>query len=652
MSFGGGIQAFFLTGGFTVKVDPGNSIVDFWRPLDGDVDVDRQPTAIAGFGDNRRATDAEPYFHLYDADGFEVEGDKRVVDYEVRFAPDAPLSPGTKHYMVVDTGVPLGGGDVTEWLEVAEFTTGERPAVADFDPYADGVPLDSVVRVVFDLPAPEATLKMVYSLLDDDVPGTMAWNADWTEAVFTPEQPLRPGKNYNVLVWPAPDGPPPSYGVFAWGFSTGEGIIREHKPARDATDCARDVAIWMKFNQAVDRASVEGEFSLTPAGGSATPGSFHWANSKEATFQPSSPLEAGRIHTALLPSGVGMKDGSTTGSPYEWTFATQAFPVLSWLKADGYDSRDGVDPDLGAPDDTVFRFKVKLTDADGDEPESMQLVLYRNDARWKKVSMSAGGGSTRDGRKYATNLRLPAGDWTYRFTAKDGDGTATTAWRSGPIISSRPHLYWVGTRGYEADGVDPGSGTPDNTVFTFKVKYTDANGDLPNWLKVRTMRDGVTYKKAAMTTEDPAPDAEAGIVYEYATALPSGVYQYRFLAGDGDGGALGPARETMDGPDLGGGASGVMVAGLAASAKAAGAQVTFTLSSSASVSARVLNIAGRPVRTLCTTRDCEAGTNTLLWNATSDQGLQVPNGTYLVEVAAMAGDGSHTRALARVSLGR
>ncbi len=83
-----------------------------------------------------------------------------------------------------------------------------------------------------------------------------------------------------------------------------------------------------------------------------------------------------------------------------------------------------------------------------------------------------------------------------------------------------------------------------------------------------------------------------------------------------------------------------------------GAEIAFTLSSDAAVTATVLNIAGRPVRILCAPKHCAAGTNTLLWNAQSDSGLVVPNGTYLVEVVAKAGDGSQARALTQVSLRR
>ncbi len=92
------------------------------------------------------------------------------------------------------------------------------------------------------------------------------------------------------------------------------------------------------------------------------------------------------------------------------------------------------------------------------------------------------------------------------------------------------------------------------------------------------------------------------------------------------------------------------LSGLAAVPSAAGAQITFTLSAAAQVHARVLNIAGRPIKTLCHWKDCEAGTNTLLWNAQSDSGLPVPNGTYLVQVCAGADDGRQARALAQVRI--
>lgn len=80
--------------------------------------------------------------------------------------------------------------------------------------------------------------------------------------------------------------------------------------------------------------------------------------------------------------------------------------------------------------------------------------------------------------------------------------------------------------------------------------------------------------------------------------------------------------------------------------------MTFSLSAPGAVQARMLNLAGRPVKTLCVAAPCEAGTNTLVWNAQTDGGLRVPSGTYVVEVVARAEDGSQVRGLTRVTVQR
>jgi len=96
----------------------------------------------------------------------------------------------------------------------------------------------------------------------------------------------------------------------------------------------------------------------------------------------------------------------------------------------------------------------------------------------------------------------------------------------------------------------------------------------------------------------------------------------------------------------------VHITGLTVSPTSMGAQVQFALSTDASVSARVMNIAGRPIKTLCAARDCEAGANTLLWNAQADNGLVVPNGQYLVELTARTHDGALARRLTQVRVDR
>lgn len=99
-------------------------------------------------------------------------------------------------------------------------------------------------------------------------------------------------------------------------------------------------------------------------------------------------------------------------------------------------------------------------------------------------------------------------------------------------------------------------------------------------------------------------------------------------------------------------ASPLTVTGLASRSARGMAQFTYTLGTDATVTARVLNVAGRHVRTLSTGLVQTAGQKSLLWNARSDTGQQVPSGLYLMEVVACNDLGQRVRAVTSVYLRR
>jgi len=67
---------------------------------------------------------------------------------------------------------------------------------------------------------------------------------------------------------------------------------------------------------------------------------------------------------------------------------------------------------------------------------------------------------------------------------------------------------------------------------------------------------------------------------------------------------------------------------------------------------RVMNIAGRTVRTIEQGRTRPAGVNQITWNGRSEAGTKVPNGTYLVMVEAAGADGAKVQAMSSLVVRR
>jgi flagellar hook assembly protein FlgD len=101
-----------------------------------------------------------------------------------------------------------------------------------------------------------------------------------------------------------------------------------------------------------------------------------------------------------------------------------------------------------------------------------------------------------------------------------------------------------------------------------------------------------------------------------------------------------------------GASAGPLVTSATAVPAPQGVEIVQASSTAAVVDARVLNVAGRSVRTLWRGRECEAGTTTLVWDTRGDQGLPVPWGTYLVSVVATTPDGQQSHSLQQVRVGR
>ena len=114
-----------------------------------------------------------------------------------------------------------------------------------------------------------------------------------------------------------------------------------------------------------------------------------------------------------------------------------------------------------------------------------------------------------------------------------------------------PILTWNGETGYETDGVNPNEGNTTST-FTFRVKYSDADGDAPltGYPRVHIMKGNVEITNSPMTEFNSDPFT-SGRIYTYTQInLQAGTdYTYSFEARDvNNNQASGVATFTQSGP--------------------------------------------------------------------------------------------------------
>jgi hypothetical protein len=323
-------------------------------------------------------------------------------------------------------------------------------------------------------------------------------------------------------------------------------------------------------------------------------------------------------------------------------------PSLRWAGTSGYEV-GGVKPDHGGLGET-YRFAVRYR---GPAPDYVRLRLYCNGQPLPggPIDMNAGGGDPERGQVFYLNRNLSIpGTWAYQFIASAGGQMATgepTQRRQGLEVVA-PTLAWVGSTGFRSDGVAPNSGSTGQ-YFNFRVRYTGAE---PNYVKLHLYLNGVQIEGSPFRMNAGAGRPMGGQTFYLSQRLTqAGRWSYRFSAAANGRLATGEPAMRSNGPTLSG-AAGLMVSSLSCLPTAVGAQVSFTLSAEGTVTAEVLNIAGRPVRMLVSDRALPAGLNTLTWDGRSDAGTRAPGGVYLLRLTACAPDGSQVQSLGMMQLQR
>lgn len=251
----------------------------------------------------------------------------------------------------------------------------------------------------------------------------------------------------------------------------------------------------------------------------------------------------------------------------------------------------------------------------------------------------------------------PAGQWP--SLALDGDGLPHVSYAR--IDTGRPKyntpagawLFFLDSDPRYEDGVRPNKGVAGDH-FRFRVIFQDSRG----WGAVNPVvfvyKNGSRFKRVDLKVQDDPPIYSTGALYQGGTKLPEGEYKYRMRAMDLGGRWAGGKPTNMRKGISVSATSGTLglLASLSAAPTSVGAQMTFSLASAATVDARIVNLAGRPVRQVVAGRELEAGLNTLVWDGRNSESLSVPAGQYIVVVEARTDDGGQDRRVCPVLMGK
>jgi hypothetical protein len=250
--------------------------------------------------------------------------------------------------------------------------------------------------------------------------------------------------------------------------------------------------------------------------------------------------------TAAIGPATAVKTGPNITS-------TNTPPALAWLGIGGFFD-DGVHPDSGFAGN-LFTFGVDYYDIDNDPPAPGFPKLW--------IDLNLDGdyddfGETKsmfvewpldmnytDGKTYSMTLFLNrTGTYQYTFRAYDMEGDPATGDptlnMTGPevkevVVPNQPELMFVGSAGYEFDGVEPPSGKVGDD-FKFRIMYLDLDGDMPMNGSMKMLIDVNADgdfddggEVVIMQEEDPGDaDVTNGKIYSHAMKLETGEHRYRF----------------------------------------------------------------------------------------------------------------------------
>jgi alpha-2-macroglobulin len=274
-----------------------------------------------------------------------------INDATLRLVPDQPVSLKNGLVLTIGSGARAANGkSLAEPIQV-DYPAPQPAHVVERlpKPGASEVNPSSAIVVTFNRPmvalgADPASTPPAFTIeTGADIPPANG-RGEWLNTstyIFYPQPALFGGKQYQVKINPdlaAFDGSPlPADQISQeWGFTTSAPLILSLEPGTEKPVRLDDV-FSLTFNQAMDQASVEKNFSLVRADGSTVDGTFAWNEAlTKVTFSPANLLERDTPYSVVLYGATQSQGGAALGQDFAATLTSvPQFGVIQTSPAAG-----------------------------------------------------------------------------------------------------------------------------------------------------------------------------------------------------------------------------------------------------------------------------------------------------------------------------
>ena len=420
------------------------------------------------------------------------------------FKPTSALAENTTYTGRVKTTVKDLKGNALQTDYVWAFTTGLilRPIVTSTDPInnATDVILNKVITATFSMPMNPSTLNATTFTIKQGVntiPGTISYSG--STASFTPTIALDANTTYTATITNGAKNSSDTalLANYVWTFKTGiNPTIIATDPLNNAINVNLLKTVTANFSIAMDPTSINATTFTLKQGTTVVLGTVSYSGIT-ASFDPTLPLQAGKVYTATITTGAKSTIGIPVANNYLWSFTTTVTPPIVVLPSA---INLGTAAMFGA-----FGGNAGITN------QGLNTVINNGSIGTTAASTLVTG--FHDANAIYTETPLNVGNVTGRiYTAPPAPGTATSFAVASQGLLDANAAYLSISPASKPGGTDPGAGELGGLTLapgvyksasgTFKISNgnltLDAQGD-PNATWIFQTAAGLTVGIAGPT---------------------------------------------------------------------------------------------------------------------------------------------------------